>query len=59
MKDRICAFCLGWKRRSRLLLDYAGCPMWLARLRCPVPDGWGRALQIVCVALSIDDPAVV
>ena len=38
-------FRLGWRRRSAMILDNAGCPGWLIRWRCPVPRGWGRALE--------------
>ena len=39
------SFLIGWRRRSALILDGAGCPMWLTRLRCPVRRGWGTVLD--------------
>ena len=39
--NRLRAFILGWRRRSAMLLDEAGCPGWLIRWRCPVPQAWG------------------
>ena len=43
---------LGWRRRSMLLLDAAGCPGWLLNRRCPpieLPDGmkWGDLLYML------------
>ena len=48
---------LGWKRRSKLLLDAAGCPMWLLDRRCPrmeLPDGMclGDLLYIMTEIMS-------
>ena len=41
-------FRVGWRRRSRLILDSAGCPMWLAKRRCPpLSKGWGTTLQLL------------
>lgn len=38
-------FISGWNRRSRRLLDSAGCPIWLAEWRCgDVPMSWGSVL---------------
>lgn len=38
-------FMAGWNRRSRRLLDSAGCPTWLAEWRCgDVPSIWGLVL---------------
>jgi hypothetical protein len=37
-------FWLGWHRRSMIILDNAGCPMWLNRWRCKPPKGWGAML---------------
>ena len=34
MDERIGLFIKGWRRRSLLLLDAAGCPPWLAQWRC-------------------------
>jgi hypothetical protein len=41
-------FALGWRRRSAMILDNAGCPPWLVKLRCPVLPGWGRELRLTC-----------
>ena len=48
---------LGWRRRSKLLLDAAGCPIWLQERRCPrmeLPDGmcWGDLLYIMTEIMS-------
>ena len=43
--DRVKLFILGWRRRSAMILDNAGCPMWLVRLRCPLRPGWGKMLD--------------
>lgn len=43
--NRLKLFLLGWRRRSALLLDNAGCPLWLTRRRCPPLQGWGRLLS--------------
>ena len=43
--NRLQTFILGWKRRSRMLLDNAGCPLWLQRLRCPDIKGRGTFLN--------------
>lgn len=40
-------FRLGWFRRSAMILDEAGCPLWLIRLRCPVHKGWGILLDAI------------
>lgn len=32
--EQVKIFVKGWRRKSRLLLDLAGCPTWLARWRC-------------------------
>lgn len=34
MIERIKLFLKGWRRRSLMLLDVAGCPPWLAHWRC-------------------------
>lgn len=34
----------GWRRRSRMYLDNAGCPRWLISLRCPMRNDWGGIL---------------
>jgi len=39
-RQRLQVLILGWKRRSAMLLNEAGCPRWLIRWRCPVPVGW-------------------
>lgn len=38
-------FILGWRRRSLMILDNAGCPRWLAKLRCPALPAWGLLLN--------------
>ena len=38
-------FVAGWRRRSAMLLDAAGCPRWLVRWRCPGLKGWGAFLD--------------
>ena len=42
---RLALFLRGWRRRSAMLLDAAGCPPWLWKWRCPVIRGWGTMLQ--------------
>ena len=41
----ISLFILGWRRRSLLILDAAGCPARLARWRCPTLRNWGKVLH--------------
>ena len=52
-------FILGWHRRSAMILDSAGCPVWLVRKRCPTMPGWGTLLNILArevdPGLSWDD----
>ena len=38
-------FIYGWRTRSTAVLDYAGCPVWLVKKRCPVRRGWGTRLN--------------
>lgn len=38
-------FLEGWERRSAAMLDLAGCPTWLVKLRCPAMPGWGHVLD--------------
>ena len=45
--NRLQAFLLGWRQRSAMLLDEAGCPEWLIRWRCPVPISWGDAMVLL------------
>jgi len=40
-------FRLGWQRRSRQLMDNAGSPLWLTRMRCPTARGWGRLVHML------------
>ena len=42
--DQFRLFLEGWRRQSALLLDTAGCPVWLIRLRCPCVIAWGNIL---------------
>ena len=42
---RLGQFLLGWRRRSAMMLDAAGCPYWLVKLRCPIMKGWGTMLR--------------
>jgi hypothetical protein len=44
MIERLRLFLTGWRRQSALMLDAAGCPAWLIRLRCPTILAWGRIL---------------
>ena len=39
--NRLYLLFIGWKRRSAHLLDIAGCPAWLWKLRCRVTDAMG------------------
>ena len=43
----------GWKQRRLIILDNAGCPRWLARLRCPTAKCWGDLLIALCEARRI------
>ena len=45
MLTRLALFLRGWRRRSAMLLDAAGCPPWLWKWRCPVIREWGTMLQ--------------
>lgn len=37
---------VGWRRRSKSILDNEGAPRWLIDLRCPSPPpDWGHALN--------------
>ena len=48
---------VGWRRRSALFLDAAGCPPWLIKRRCPEPD-WGaltKLFQEECSAIDNGD----
>ena len=38
-------FVYGWLTRSPSILDYAGCPVWLVKKRCPARRGWGARLN--------------
>lgn len=41
------SFCVGWRRRSALILDNAGCPSWFIRLRCGRPSrDWGGVVGL-------------
>ena len=40
-------FVYGWLTRSTAVLDYAGCPVWLVKKRCPVTPGWGTRLNLL------------
>lgn len=46
MSDRLWFFIKGWRRKSLLLLDAAGCPRWLAHWRCRMSseerEAWSR-----------------
>ena len=38
-------FSLGWRRRSAMIMDAAGCSWWLIKYRCPMNNpGWGTLL---------------
>ena len=37
-------FLMGWKRRSAIIMDNAGSPIWLTKWRCPTLRGWGTLL---------------
>lgn len=48
-------FMSGWNRKSRRLLDSAGCPIWLAEWRCgDVPASWGSVLYALADAVGIE-----
>ncbi|TXH11546.1 MAG: hypothetical protein E6R03_14260 [Hyphomicrobiaceae bacterium] len=55
MIERIKTFHKGWRRRSLLLLDAAGCPPWLAQWRCRLTRKEQAAYQALTDALT-DDP---
>jgi hypothetical protein len=38
-------FYLGWTRRSAIMLDNCGLPLWFIRWRCPTITGWGSILR--------------
>jgi hypothetical protein len=44
-RERIWLFREGWRKRSAMILDAAGCPLWLIKLRCPTIRGWGSVLE--------------
>jgi hypothetical protein len=49
-------FWIGWKRRSAIILDSAGCPIWLNRWRCGrPPKGWGRLLTELTDRLDVGE----
>lgn len=50
------AFRIGWRRRSAMILDYAGAPVWLVRLRCRPPRNWGTLLYQL--AALVEDPTL-
>jgi hypothetical protein len=45
-------FRLGWRRRSRMIMDTAGAPLWLTRLRCPA----NGARYLTTITDRLDDP---
>lgn len=55
-KQRIFDFVLGWRRRSGMILDGAGCPRWLSGWRCKPPhelaNRWGTILTILTLGLA-------
>ena len=44
-RRRLRLFLLGWRRRSSMILDAAGCPGWLIKRRCPTLNNWGTILH--------------
>ena len=55
MLERFGLFRLGWKRRSMMLLDAAGCPWWIIKRRCPTSDCWGTLLIALTGGEEIED----
>ena len=47
-------FVYGWLTRSTAVLDYAGCPVWLVKKRCPVTPGWGTLLTLLAREAYLD-----
>ena len=47
-------FIFGWLTRSASVLDYAGCPVWLVKKRCPVRPGWGTRLNLLARIAHLD-----
>ena len=45
----------GWNRRSAVMMDYVGCPVWMVKRRCPTSKGWGTLLYILA---SFFDPSI-
>jgi len=49
---------LGWKRRNALILDMAGCPMWLNKWRCrhvPELSAIAKALEAPFADMTIEE----
>lgn len=49
-------FVEGWRRQSLMMLDAAGCPLWIAKLRCPTIKNWGSVLIKLTDKLYKDGP---
>lgn len=45
-------FLIGWRRRSAMILDYAGAPGWLIHWRCRPPRNWGTILLMLYALLD-------
>lgn len=50
--ERLRLFWKGWQRQSMVMLDAAGCPLWLQKRRCPTLTGWGTLLSELSDAIT-------
>lgn len=51
--ERFNMFRVGWSRRSAVMLDAIGCPVWLVKRRCPFTPGFGRLIIELGAALNL------